>query len=115
MPFGLIKASLSLSRAMPDTVTITVLLNLKPEATAIFCAALPEMLKDTRNFPGFRSIRVLKNKADANQLIFIEEWDSEEDYGAYIAWRTERGDMDSSAGAHATPPRIDVWPTVVTS
>ena len=76
---------------MSGPVTITLVLNLKPEATAPFCAALPDMLKDTKKFAGFCSIRIMRNKTDANQVIFIEEWRTEEDYLKYIAWRTETG------------------------
>jgi quinol monooxygenase YgiN len=98
---------------MTNPVTITLVLNFKPEATAPFCAALPEMLKDTKKFPGFQSIRIMKHKTDANQVIFIEEWNSEEDYMKYIAWRTGRGDMNAMTTALASPPKMEVWPTVV--
>jgi quinol monooxygenase YgiN len=98
---------------MTYPVTITYILNLKPEASAPFCAVIPETLKDTKKFSGFRNIRIMKNKADENQLIFIEEWDSEEDYMKYIAWRTERGEMDNMAAALTSPPKFDVWPTLV--
>lgn len=98
---------------MSTTVTITLVLTLKPEANAPFCAGLSSMLGDTKKFPGCQGIRVLKNKADADQLIFIEEWTSEDDYNKYIAWRTERGDMDSMAAALAAPPKLDVWPVLV--
>lgn len=100
---------------MANAVTITLILNLKPEATAPFTAGLSEMLGDTKKFPGCIGVRILKNKADANQLIFIEEWASEDDYNKYIAWRTERGDMDMMAGALAAPPKLDVWPVLVAS
>jgi quinol monooxygenase YgiN len=98
---------------MPIPVTITLVLNFKPEAAAPFCSALPEMLKDTKKFPGFRSIRIMKHKTDANQVIFIEEWNSEEDYMKYIAWRTETGAMDGMATALTSPPKMEVWPTLV--
>jgi quinol monooxygenase YgiN len=98
---------------MSNAVTITLVMDLKPETAAGFCAGLPEMLKDTKKFPGFRNIRILKNKANANQIIFIEEWNSEEDYGKYIAWRTERGDMNAMGTLLAGPPKMEVWPELV--
>jgi quinol monooxygenase YgiN len=101
------------SAPMSSPVTITLVLNFKPEATAPFCATLPEMLKDTKKFPGCRGVRVMKHKTDANQVIFIEEWDTEEDYSKYIAWRTGRGEMDGMATALAAPPKMEVWPTLV--
>jgi quinol monooxygenase YgiN len=98
---------------MTNPVTVTLVLNFKPEATAQFCAMLPEMLKDTKKFSGFRSIRIMKHKTDANQVIFIEEWTSEEHYMKYIAWRTERGEMDGMAAALASPPKMELWPTLI--
>ena len=98
---------------MSSPVTITLVLNFKPEATAPFCATLPEMLKDTKKFPGCRGVRVMKHKTDANQVIFIEEWSTAEDYAKYIAWRTESGSMDALGSALAAPPKMDVWPTLV--
>src|SRR5579864_2114746 len=100
---------------MPGPVTITLVLNLKPEVTGPFCSSLPEMLKDTKKFAGFRNIRIMKHKTDANQVIFIEEWNTEEDYLKYIAWRTETGSMASLASALASPPKMEVWPTLVAS
>jgi quinol monooxygenase YgiN len=98
---------------MTSPVTITLVLNLKPEAAGPFCSALPNMLKDTKNFAGFRSIRIMRNKTDANQVIFIEEWSSEEDYKKYIAWRTGTGAMDELASALVSPPKLEVWPTLI--
>lgn len=100
---------------MSNTVTITLVLDLQPEAAAPFCAGLSAMLGDTKKFPGCQSIRVLKNKADPNQLIFIEEWDSEDDYNKYIAWRTQRGDMDAMGSTLTAPPKLNVWPVLVAS
>jgi quinol monooxygenase YgiN len=98
---------------MTNPVTITLTLNLKPEATAPFCGAISGMLTETKKFSGFRSIRVMKHKTDPNQVIFIEEWNSEEDYMKYIAWRTETGAMAGMAAALASPPKMDVWPTLI--
>jgi len=98
---------------MSKGVTITLVFTLKPEAVDPFCKGLPEMLKDTKKFAGFRNIRIVRHKTDTNQVAFIEEWDSEDAYNKYIAWRTERGDMDAMAGILAGPPKMDVWPTVV--
>jgi len=100
---------------MSAGVTITLQLSLKPEAVAPFCGSLQEMLVETKKFPGFRSIRVVKHKTEANQVIFIEEWDSEDAYNKYIAWRTETGAMETLGNALAAPPKMDVWPTLVAS
>ena len=100
---------------MTNPVTITVELTFKPEATDAFCGGLPDMLKETAKQHGFRSIQVLRNKENRNQVLFVESWDSEEAYSKYIAWRTERGDMEAMGPLVAEPPKFGVWPTVVAS
>jgi hypothetical protein len=42
-------------------------------------------------------------------VILIEQWASRADYEAYIAFRTERGDMERMAQMVAEPPRLDYW------
>ena len=94
-------------------VTITLAMTLKPEVVDAFCAGLPESIKDTQQRPGFRSIQVVRNQEDPNHLLFVESWESEQDYHDYIAWRTERGDMDRMPDMLASAPKLDVWPSVV--
>jgi quinol monooxygenase YgiN len=100
---------------MTGPVTITLELTLKPEATETFCGGLAEMLKDTAKRSGFRDIRVVRHKHEPNKVLFIETWDSEQAYNDYIAWRTERGDMDAIGGIVASAPKLSLWPTVVAS
>jgi quinol monooxygenase YgiN len=100
---------------MTGPVTITLTLELKPEAMEPFCTSLPEMLKDTKRFAGFCSIRVMKNKTNPYQVIFIEEWNCEEDYSKYITWRTETGSMNQLASVLTSPPKLEIWPTLVAS
>ena len=45
--------------------------------------------------------------------MFIETWDSEQAYHDYIAWRTERGEMDGMAAIAVAPPQLDIWPVKV--
>jgi len=94
-------------------VTITLGMNLKPEAVDGFCNALPEMIKDTAKRPGFQAIRIVRHKDDPNRVLFVETWESEQAYNDYITWRTERGDMDGFAQILQEPPKMDVWPAVV--
>lgn len=94
---------------MADGVTVTMVLSLKAEAFAGFCAELPEMLKETRAFAGFRDIRVLLHRDRPGEIILIEEWDTTEAYEAYVAYRTETGVMDRMAAMISAPPRLDYW------
>jgi hypothetical protein len=46
-------------------------------------------------------------------VLFVERWETEQAYGDYIAWRTERGDMDGFAASLNAPPVMTVWPATV--
>jgi quinol monooxygenase YgiN len=94
---------------MSDGVTIIMTMDVKPEVVDALAAGFPEMIKDTAKRPGFRNIRIVRN---GNKLNLIEEWDSEADYDAYIAWRTERGDMDAM-GSMVNGVEKSVWPDVI--
>lgn len=95
-----------------DGVTVTFELRVKTEALAGFLAVLPDMLKETAEFEGFRSIRIVQNKDDPARVLFIELWDSEEAYRKYIDFRTRRGDMDNLA-QQVNATEVNVWPTLV--
>lgn len=94
---------------MPEGVTITLTLTLKPETADAYCAEIPEMLHGTRAFPGFRDIRVVRNRDNPNQIILIQQWDSSAAYDAYIAWRTETGVIERTASFIAEPPQLVYW------
>jgi quinol monooxygenase YgiN len=98
---------------MSYPVTVTLVVNVKPEAMTYFCDALREMLKDTKKFPGFRSIRIMRHRIDANQVLFVEEWETEDDYKKYVGWRTERGDFDRMGPTLSAPLQTEVWPILV--
>jgi quinol monooxygenase YgiN len=93
---------------------VTVEFVFKPGAADAFCSSLPEMLKDTAKRPGFRDIQVVRHKEDPNRVLFVEHWNSEADYNAYLAWRQQRGDMDKLAEA-VTRFDANFWPELVTS
>src|SRR5262249_6285241 len=94
---------------MSDGVTVTAEFTFKPGEAEPFAASLADMLKDTARQPGFRDIKVVRHKEDANRFLFIETWDSEAHYHTYIAWRTERGDMER-LGRSITGAKVDFWP-----
>ena len=92
-------------------IVVTLNVKLKPEAAEGFCGLLPEMIKDTAQRPGFVGIQIVRHKDDPNEVLFIERWASEQTYYDYIAWRTERGDMDGAAAVLAEEAKLDFWPT----
>lgn len=55
---------------------------------------------------GFRSIRADFNADDPSKVLLIEEWDSAEDYQAYLRFRTESGAV---GGFTAEAPVIEIW------
>ena len=97
---------------MDEGVSITVDYMFKPGHADGFCELIPTLLRDTAKFEGFRSIRVVRNGANPDRVMLIEEWDSEDHYKKYIAWRTERGDMDRTADL-LVDGRTDMWPAFV--
>jgi quinol monooxygenase YgiN len=97
---------------MSDGVTITFELRLKPDAVAGFLGAVPQLIRESSEFPGFRSMRVVQHKDDPARLLFVELWDSEEAYHNYISWRTERGDMENVARL-ATSTDVNLWPNLI--
>lgn len=99
-------------KAMSDGITVTVLVDVKPEEIEAACLNLPETVKDTAKFPGFRSIRILRHDKDRNRVLIVEQWDREEDFRTYVAWRQEHG---GGLGRVANNVQIDIWPTVIAS
>ncbi len=61
-------------------------------------------LPDTRGFEGFVSLNVTLNQDDPQNIVIVEQWDTRKHYEDYIAWRTERGDMDILATMMAGEP-----------
>lgn len=94
---------------MGNTVTVTLELALKPEAVEDFSKQIPEVLKETREFPGYVDIAVHRNADEPNRIILVEEWETRAAYEAYIAFRTETGFMDTLAEILTEPLRLNYW------
>ena len=95
-------------------ITVTLEMIFNPGVGEAFSASLPEMLKDTAGRPGFRNIRAMRHKDDPDRILLIEQWDSEKHYQDYLAWRTERGDMEKM-GAVVKSTQLNYWPTQIAS
>ena len=76
-------------------MSVTVLLEcaVKPDVDLI--AMMKQMLPDTRAYDGCEGVEVTQNQDDSNNIVLIERWASRDHYEKYVAWRTERGDMDT--------------------
>lgn len=100
---------------MTDGVMITVKIEVKSEVIDDYLAALPESIAEVASRPGFRDLRCTRNKDNPNLFMWVENWDSEDDYNAYIAWRTERGDMDGYKDIAVGDIEFGYWPETVVS
>lgn len=89
-------------------VVVTLDLDVKSEAIDGLTTGLPEMIKDTAKRPGFIDIRIVREEG-TNHVLFVERWETEQAYNDYIAWRTERGDMDGFAQALNAPPKMTIF------
>ena len=55
---------------------------------------IKQFLPDTRDFPGCLTLHMVRDKEDPTKIIIVEMWESKDDYDKYLAWRTDRGDVD---------------------
>jgi len=94
-------------------ITVTVELPLKPGVLEQYQAVITEMLKDTVNQPGFGWIKIHRSAQGENKVMFIEEWASEEDYRAYLAWRAQGNRNPLMDELVAGPPVIQIWGDVI--
>jgi len=81
---------------------------LKPGMLVQFREAAAVALKDTAARPGFRSIRVFPGHG-VDRALFIEEWDSAEDYQAYLDWRAAGNSSTGIRDCAAGKPEIKIW------
>ena len=87
-------------------VTVFLEMNLKPESVNDFMSFLRDDLKHTRGFDGCNSVTVQQNQEDPSNTVFVENWDSKEQFEKYFGWRTERGDVEKLGAWLAGPPSI---------
>ena len=95
-------------------MTCTVLLELKmPEGKAgEMIETLRAILPDTRARDGCVGVEVQQDQDNAETLVLIQRWQSRADYESYLAWRTERGDIDKLGAMLAGPPSIRYFDAV---
>ena len=94
------------------SMSITVILeaDVKPEGKSKLLELLAQYLPETKKYAGFISISI-HSEQDTNQVVFYEEWQSINDYHAYLDWRTETGVMNELAATFNSPPQIRYFNT----
>lgn len=86
-------------------------MNVKEGLAEEFFSGLPASIRETSSSPGARSIRAFRSAENANAILFVEEWESDEAFRKHIAWRTGRGDMERRGQMLSQPPEIATWST----
>lgn len=99
---------------IPETegVSITLALTMKPQTLEPFIAAANNGFGPVTSFPGYRSIRLVQHKDEPTRLLYIERWDSEAAYKAYVDWQTEQGGIEQIRRM-TTRMETNVWPRLV--
>lgn len=64
------------------------------------------LFPDTRSYDGCIDIYATQNQDDPQNFVIVETWETRPKYEAYLAWRTERGDMDNMATLLEGEPSI---------
>jgi pimeloyl-ACP methyl ester carboxylesterase/quinol monooxygenase YgiN len=100
-----------LERASGEAITVTLLMNVKEGLAEEFVSGLPATIRETSSSPGAQSVRAFRSAENTHAILFVEEWESEEAFRKYIAWRTERGDMERLGQMLSQPPEIATWST----
>ena len=88
------------------SIKVILELNLKPEVADAVANGMGQTLVDTRAFEGCEEITVVRDQDDPGRVLVLEQWATRENYEAYLAWRTERGDMDGLADISTQPYRV---------
>ncbi|PHS73201.1 MAG: antibiotic biosynthesis monooxygenase [Cycloclasticus sp.] len=95
-------------------MSVDVILNVqvnpenREELLAVFAAILP----DARAYQGCQNVTVTTNEDDLHNIVLLEKWDQRSDHESYMAWRTERGDIDKLVALLSAPPAITYLETI---
>lgn len=88
---------------MNDGITMTWVLDLKPEFADLFWTDVEAGVSGTRSFPGCRRAIMYRNQADTNRIMLTSEWDSYADYEKYSAWRRASGRLIAGVPSSELP------------
>jgi quinol monooxygenase YgiN len=91
------------------SVRVILELHVKPEATEQMKGGFKNLLPDTRSFDGCEEISVVQSQDDPNMFLVLEQWETRENYEAYLKWRTDRGDMDNISAIVTEPYKVSYF------
>src|SRR5262245_20069501 len=81
-------------------------LTVKPDQVDAFLAYTVENLKISRAYPGNLAFDILIDETRPETVIFYEVWESLQAQQAYMAWRTEAGDLTKLLALLAAEPKF---------
>ena len=90
------------------SVIVTLEAELKKGCRKDLVTMLREFLPETRLYKGFIDISI-NFQRERSSVLFFEEWESVEDYEAYLAWRGETGVMDRLGSVFVSAPNISYF------
>lgn len=88
------------------SVVVLLTLKAKPEAFEGLKSGLAQTLTETIAFKGCLGVHACADP-ETHSLVLYERWEDKSAQEAYIAWRTERGDMDGMGAALREPPLFE--------
>ena len=94
------------------SVLVLVEINVRPENADDVTNFLRDELHATRVFEGCNGLTFHRNQDDPNTMVAVEDWDSLQHYEKYLAWRTERGDLEKLVGWSQGDPSIRYFDNV---
>ena len=94
------------------SVLVLLEMNAKSGSAADIKNFMRNELHHTRGFDGRNSITVHSNQEDSNNMMIVEDRDSRQHYEKYLAWRTERGDIEKLMGWLGGEPRIRYYENI---
>ena len=85
--------------------------NAKPDRVDALTEMLKERFPETRAFDGCNEITAYLNE-DGHTFIFVEHWDSKQQYEKYLAWREETGVLADLGALLQEAPNIRFFEVV---
>ena len=88
------------------TCQVILEIKVKPESVEPARAWFRGLLPDTRAFDGCVTLHISQNQDDPTELMIVEQWDTRAAYEKYLAWRSERGDLNALGAMLIGEPKI---------
>jgi quinol monooxygenase YgiN len=88
------------------TIGVLVEWHVKPDKIATAKALLQETFTGTVNYPGCQRYMVYEDPESLGSIILLTEWNSREEYAAYMEWRKTTGILGQFGETFASPPKV---------